>query len=127
METLEVHSIAHPVAWTGGRRVEHRPTRETILGCHTLSSLVFERVGPSAVQFFTNELGKAASSRRTPKRTKRLTRLSFGLIRHYCARLHYPAHIVDSYVDVRQRIAFYRHQVAKITRRNGAKFLFFAQ
>ncbi len=44
-----------------------------------------ERVGRSTVRFFTSELGKAASSRRTPKRTKRLTPLSFGLGRHHRA------------------------------------------
>src|SRR5258708_14704677 len=31
----------------------------------------FERVGPSAVRFFTSELGKAASSRRTPKKSEK--------------------------------------------------------
>src|SRR6266478_7990728 len=40
-------------------------------GCPTLLSLVLERVGPSAVRFFTSELGKAASSRRTPKKSEK--------------------------------------------------------
>jgi hypothetical protein len=51
----------------------------------------------------------------------------FGLISDHGASFHHPTHVVDGDIDVRQWIAFHGHQVAKITRSDGAEFLFFAQ
>ena len=65
-----------PFHIAASKRVKHRSTRETILGC-PLSSLVFERVGPSAVGFS-------------------LANLSPGLIHHHSAALHDPFLVVQS-------------------------------
>jgi hypothetical protein len=43
------------------------------------------------------------------------------------AGFHDPAHIVDRYVDVCQRVAFDGDEVGKITWRNRPEFFFFAQ
>jgi hypothetical protein len=62
----------------GVRRVEHRSTRETILGCPTPFAFgFFERVGILRFGFS-------------------LANLSLGLVRHHRSALHYPFHVVQS-------------------------------
>ncbi len=95
-------------------RVEHRSARETILGCPTLSSLVFSCL-PQAEKGGSFRFGFS------------LANLSLGLVRHYGASFHHPFHLVNRDIDVRQWIAFYRDQVAKITRRNRPEFFFFSK
>jgi len=51
----------------------------------------------------------------------------FGFISDHDASFHHPTHIVDSYVDVRQRVAFDGDQVREITRSDGTEFFFFSK
>ena len=92
-------------------RVEHRSTCETTLGYPTLSSLVFDWVNRWALLRFDFSLAN----------------LSLGLVHHHRPALHDPFHLINRNIDIRQWIAFHRHQVAKITRRDRAEFFFFSK
>src|SRR6202040_4207292 len=46
----------------------------------------------------------------------RLAELSFRFVHHHGATLHHPTQIVDSHVDVRERVAFDGDKVREITR-----------
>jgi len=69
----------------GARRVEHRSTRETILGC------------PPIRLWFLK--GRVLLRLRFS-----LANFSFGLVRHYRPALHDSFHLINRHIDIRERV-----------------------